>query len=110
MYHLPSSRASVLIFGINIAVPATACVGHRATAIESTARAARALAFLGLVDFEHAALKVLSIQCLDGARGVGARHLDETETARATGIPIGDQRHGLHCSMGREQRTHRGLG
>src|ERR1700722_19351886 len=110
MYHLPSSRASVLIFGINIAAPASACDGWRSARFSSAAWAAGAFAFLGLVDLERAAFEVLAVQRLDGAGRIGARQFDEAEAARAAGIAIHDQRDRLDRAVGREQRAHRGLG
>jgi hypothetical protein len=72
--------------------------------------ATRALTLLGFVDLECAPVHVLAVQCLHGARGLGIRHLDETESARAAGIAIGDQGDFLDRAVWREQRTHRVFG
>src|SRR5262249_10564506 len=50
---------------------------------------------LSLVHAQWAASELLAIQVLDGARRIGARHLDEPETARPAGVAIGNDAHGL---------------
>ena len=45
-----------------------------------------------LVYLELAAAEVLAVECLGSPRGVGARHLDETEAAGAPGVAIADER------------------
>ncbi len=46
---------------------------------------------LRLVDFERTAIHVLTVQVLNGACSIGARHFDEPETARTARIAIVDQ-------------------
>src|SRR5689334_21865313 len=67
-------------------------------------------ALLSLVDAQRATAELLAIEILDGARCVGARHLDEAETARAAGVAIGDDAHRLDGAMLCEQLTDLGVG
>src|SRR6188768_921727 len=66
----------------------------------------RARAFLRFVDLERAAVEVLAVQRLHGARGVLARHLDEAEATWAARVAIVDQRNLLHRAVNREKRSY----
>src|SRR5690349_13883455 len=100
-----------------------AAAAHRATAgrPRATTRSLPALrcaaaavaasaALLSLVDAQRATAELLAIEILDGARCVGARHLDEAEAARAAGVAIGDDAHRLDGAMLCEQLTELGVG
>src|SRR5262249_53099937 len=84
-------------------------LGGAAAAVTATAAAATTT-LLSLVDAERATAQVLAIEVLDGARGIRAGHFHEAEAARTTRVPIGDQAHGLHGAVLREQLTHLGIG
>jgi hypothetical protein len=79
--------------------------GFAAAAAEVTARSST-LTLLGFVDLERATAKVLAIERLHGARGIGARHLDETEATRAAGFAIVDQGHLVDGAMGSKKGAH----
>src|SRR5690348_9763618 len=64
-------------------------------------RAARLV--LRFVDLERAAIEVLAVERFLRARGVRARHLDESEAAGTAGVAIGDQRNLLHRAVIREK-------
>ena len=57
-----------------------------ATLTAATTTAARFV--LRFIDLERAAAHVLTVQVLNGACCIGARHLDEREPARAAGLAI----------------------
>src|SRR6516162_4112205 len=82
-------------------LPALRCAAAAITA---------AAALLGLVDPQRAAAELLAIQILDGARSVGAGHLDEAEAARPAGVAIGDDAHRLDGAVLCEQLTQLGVG
>src|SRR5579862_9404293 len=77
-----------------------------ATAVATTA----AGALLGLVHAQRTTTEVLAVEALDGLRGIGARHLNETETARAAGVAVGDDAHGLDGAVLSKQLAHFGVG
>jgi hypothetical protein len=81
-----------------------------ATATRTAATAATALTGLGFVDLEGAAPEVLTIQRLHGARGIRARHFDESKPARAARITVGDERQRLDRPVRSKQRAHSVLG
>src|SRR5688572_3662894 len=58
---------------------------------------------LRFVDLECAAIEVLAVQRLHGARSIRAGHLDEAEAAGTAGIAIVDQRYLLHRAMSSEE-------
>src|SRR5690606_8104176 len=73
------------------AVATTEAAAPAAAAAEPTAARTRAALF-GLVDPQPAAVEFEAVHRLDGlARVVLARHVDERETARATGFPVHHQ-------------------
>jgi hypothetical protein len=82
----------------------------KSKAARAATAAAGARAILSLVDLERAAFEVGAIQSLHGTGCIGIGHLDETETARPTGVAIGDQGHFVDGAMRREQRAHRFFG
>src|ERR1700741_1460696 len=75
----------------------------------AAAVAAAAAALLGLVDPQRASTQLLAIQVLDGARRVGARHLDEPEATRPAGVAVGDEAYGLDGAVLREQLADLGV-
>ena len=79
------------IKGISLLVAARSAVSAATTA---------ALALLRFADLEGTSLIVLAVERLGGAGGISSRHLDKTETTRATGVPIVDQRDLFNGSMG----------
>src|ERR1700739_2139337 len=68
-----------------------------------------AAALLGLVDPQRASTQLLAIQVLDGARRVGARHLDEPEATRPAGVAVGDEAYGLDGAVLSEQLADLGV-
>src|SRR5579862_3653996 len=62
-----------------------------------------AAALLRLVDPQRPAAHVLAIEVLNGARSIGARHLDEREAAGPSRVPIGDDIDRLDGAVLREQ-------
>ena len=68
---------------------------------------------VGQLDLELTAIEVVAIEPLDGLVSlVGRSHLDETESARSTGVPIHDDGSGFHgADLGKEiAETFRGRG
>jgi hypothetical protein len=49
------------------------------------------LALLRLIYPQGTAAHVFAIEVLDGSRGIGGGHLHESESARPTRLPVGDQ-------------------
>lgn len=58
---------------------------------------------LSLVDAERATAKILAIQRLNRGVGIGIVHFNEAKAARASGFPIGNELHGAHFTVSREQ-------
>ena len=71
----------------------------------AAATAAATGLLLRFVDFQRAPVKVLAIQRLHGARGVGVRHFNKPESTRTTGLAIIDQGYFLHRAVGSEDRA-----
>ena len=71
----------------------------------AAATAAATGLLLRFVDFQRAPVKVLAIQRLHGARGVGVRHFNKPESTRTTGLAIIDQGYLLHRTVGSEDRA-----
>jgi len=89
---------------------ALVCVHSEATrtAVAAAATtAARTLAILGFVDLQRTTVHISAIQRLHGAGGVGIVHLNESETAWAARIAIGNQRDFLDRSVLGKQQAHR---
>src|SRR6185503_2103757 len=100
---------------VRAALPAPAAAGPAATAAaaEATATATTATTpvaaaapgagSFGLLDLDGAAVEVRAVEAADGLLGfLRRRHLDETETPRATGVPVGHDACGLDAADGRE--------
>jgi hypothetical protein len=76
--------------------PRTAATATAGTATAATAETTATAATLGFgasfIDIQRAAVKFLAIEGGNRPVGLGGvRHFDECETARAAGVPIGDQ-------------------
>lgn len=71
---------------------------------------ARALTRLGFVHFQRTPAKILAIERLHGARGIGVGHLDEAEAPWPTRIAVVDQGDRLDRAMLGEERTNGILG
>src|SRR5438876_4496620 len=78
-------------------------------ALRSAAAAVARAALLGLIHPQRPPAQLLAVDILDRARGVGARHLDEPETARPAGVAIGDDAHRLDGAVLCEQLAHLGV-
>jgi hypothetical protein len=78
----------------SVAACATAAVAAR-----------RALALLGFVDLERAALEVGAVERLHGATGIRIRHFDEAEASQAAGLAVGDQGNLIDSTVLREKST-----
>src|SRR5437660_12143461 len=78
-------------------------------ALRSAAAAVARAALLGLIHPQRPPAQLLAVDILDRARGVGARHLDEPETARPAAVAIGDDAHRLHGASPLEQRAPPGV-
>lgn len=81
--------------------------GSEATwaAAVTTAATATATLVLSFVDLQRAPVEILAIQRLHGARGIGVRHLNKSESPRATGVAIVDQGYLLYRAVRRKQRA-----
>src|SRR5437764_7532822 len=78
-------------------------------ALRSAAAAVARGALLGLIHPQRPPAQLLAVDILDRARGVGARHLDEPETARPAGVALGDDAHRLDRAVLCEQLAHLGV-
>src|SRR5262249_6119036 len=88
----PAGRGRCLLPGTGASGLVAASAAEVAAA---TARAATLLV-LGLVHLEGAAAEVAAVEGADRVRrGVLVRHLDEGEAARAAGLAVHDDAHGL---------------
>src|SRR5690349_4188206 len=76
-----------------------------ATTTEVATRGA-ALALLGFIDLQRTTTEVFAIERLHGAGGIGIRHFDETETARAAGLAIVHERHLVDGAVGCKEGAH----
>src|SRR5689334_14499768 len=79
-----------------------------AAAAASTEVATRgaALALLGFIDLQRTTAEILAIERLHGAGGIGIRHFDEAEAARAAGFAIVHQGHLVDGAVGGEEGAH----
>ena len=96
-------RHRKLSSSVSVAATATATM-------TTTAATAGTLTILRLIDLEGAAVEVRAVQRLHRTRRIGVRHLDETETARAARVTVGDQGDLLNGSVLREQSPNRFFG
>jgi hypothetical protein len=86
---------------------AAAAVATAATAAVAATTTAAATAWLGLVDAKGAAHQLGPLQALDGpVLGVTVRHLDEGETALATGVALQGKGAVHDLAKGGEELTH----
>ena len=81
--------------GIRGNLPATASAAAAATVSTATA----GLTFLGLVDPQGATLHLVAIEGLHGLLRSFIVHLDESETARTTGLALVDQGDGVERAV-----------
>src|SRR5215469_5145931 len=75
-----------------------------------SARGTAARFLLRLVDPQRPTAEVGAVERLDGARGIGTRHLHEAEAARTAGFAVRDERDLLHGAMLGKQCTKRLIG
>src|SRR5437660_12026164 len=69
----------------------------------AAAAIAAAGALVCLFDPQRTPAQLLAIEILNGARCVGARHLHESEAARAAADAVGDDMHRLDAAVLRER-------
>jgi hypothetical protein len=84
-------------------VAAEAAATATATWTSATTTAAGAGLVLGFVDAQLTTTHIVAIQALNGPGCISLAHFDEPESAGASGLTIGRQRHGLDSPMRREQ-------
>src|SRR5262249_14219017 len=79
--------------------------GSSVAVASAAAAVAPAAAVASFVHLQRATVQLVSVELLNRLLRLGVRgHLDETETARLTGIAVGDDRHGLASAGRGEQR------
>ena len=101
MYNAPGRAAAGRYVIGSLSVAAWAAAALSAT---------RALAILGLVDLECAAVEIGAIQCLHGTGCIGIGHLHEPEAARASRLTVRDQGDLLDGSVLGKQGAHTLIG
>ena len=79
------------------------------TAATAAAAATAAGALLSLVHLQRPTAHIMAVESLHGARRICAGHLNESETARASGFAIIDQRYRLHRTVLFEQGANSGF-
>jgi hypothetical protein len=80
------------------------CVAAREIPLEDMRGAT--ITLLRFIDFQRTTAEVLAIERLHGAGGIGIRHFDEAEAARATGFAIVHQGHLVDGAVGSKQGAH----
>lgn len=73
-----------------------------ATAEATTTAATALLAWTRLVDGERTTIEVLAVERLHGGPTGLVVHFDETETTRATGLPVGHEMDAMNLAVRRE--------
>jgi hypothetical protein len=98
--NLPAIAATTATATATVATTATATAARTSAAAATTTSAGLVLSF---VDAQLSATHIVTVQALNGAGCIGLAHFNEPESAWASRLTIGRQRHGLDGPVLREQ-------